>query len=66
MGNVELLSEGLVAFVASDMRDNWQVERPHLRAFREYFGREPIGKEAPLVSTFSSFEEQGGACAAAR
>ena len=59
MGNVELLSEGLVAFVASDTRDNWQAERPHLREFREYFGREPIGKEAPLVSTFSSFEEQG-------
>ena len=59
MGNVELLSEGLVAFVASDTRDNWQAEHPHLRGFREYYGREPIGREAPLVSTFSSFEEQG-------
>ena len=59
VGNVELLSEGLVAFVASDTRDNWQAERPHLREFREYYGREPIGREAPLVSTFSSFEEQG-------
>lgn len=59
LGNVELLNGSLVAFVASDTRDNWRAEKPHVRNVREWFGRDPIGKEAPLVSTFTSFEEQG-------
>ncbi len=58
-GNVELLNGSLAAFVASDTRDNWRAEKPHLRSVRELLGREPIGREAPLVSTFTSFEEQG-------
>ena len=59
LGNVELLNGSLVAFVASDTRDNWSAEKPHMRTVREWFGREPIGTESPLVSTFTSFEEQG-------
>jgi len=78
VGNIELLSEGLVAFVASDTHDDWRAERPHLREVREWAshggeaatikGGEASGeggagrvrlKELPLVSTVSSFEEQG-------
>ena len=81
VGNVELLSSGLVAFVASDTHDNWGAERPHLRAVNLFRPRTEAGearyeanppaqrqgdnentarlKELPLVSTFSSFEEQG-------
>ena len=60
MVHENLLEHGsLVAFVASDTRDNWSAEKPHMRTVREWFGREPIGKESPLVSTFTSFEEQG-------
>lgn len=58
-GNLELLNESLVAFVASDTKDNWQEDVPHLREVREVSGRSPISKEAPLISTFSSFEEKG-------
>lgn len=58
-GNLELLNETLVAFVASDTKDNWQNETPHLRDVREILGRSSLSKEAPLVSTFSSFEEKG-------
>jgi len=87
VGNIELLSGGLVAFVASDTHDNWKIDRPHLREVHEWVspggevshrGETPTikasGGEAPaindmaekarikalpLVSTFSSFEEQG-------
>lgn len=59
LGNVELLNGSLAAFVASDTRDNWRTEKPRMRTVREWLGREPIGREAPLVSTFTSFEEQG-------
>ena len=88
VGNVELLSSGLVAFVASDTHDKWGEERPHVREVHEVSRTEAGGpryeagaryeaedgrpayrqgsddgaarlKELPLVSTFSSFEEQG-------
>ena len=74
VGNLELLSSSLVAFVASDTRDNWGAERPHVRAvklFRSRAEADPPAqrqgsydsaahlKELPLVSTFSSLEEQG-------
>ena len=84
VGNVELLSSGLVAFVASDTHDKWGEEKPHVRAVHEVSrteagdarykagtGEARYGtgtgearyeanlKELPLVSTFSSFEEQG-------
>ena len=102
VGNLELLSSSLVAFVASDTHDKWGDEKPHVRAVREV-SRTEAGdarykaeagdarykaeagearykaeagdarykaeagearykanlKELPLVSTFSSFEEQG-------
>ena len=84
VGNLELLSSSLVAFVASDTHDKWGEERPHVRTVREV-SRTEAGdarytaeagearykaeagearykanlKELPLVSTFSSFEEQG-------
>ena len=84
LGNLELLSCSLVAFVASDTRDKWGEEKPYVRAVRE-ISRTETGearykteagearykaeagetrheanlKELPLVSTFSSFEEQG-------
>jgi REP element-mobilizing transposase RayT len=47
-GNVELLNCDMVAFVASDIRDNWKKEKPHIREVHEWFGRESIGKDAPL------------------
>ena len=76
VGNLELLSCSLVAFVASDTHDNWGVEKPHVRAVKLFYSRTEAGgarykteagearfearlKELPLVSTFSSFEEQG-------
>ena len=85
VGNLELLSSSLVAFVASDTHDNWGEERPHVRAVKLFLPRTEAGearykteagevrykteagevrytahlKELPLVSTFSSFEEQG-------
>ena len=34
VGNLELLSSSLVAFVASDTHDNWGAERPHVRAVK--------------------------------
>ncbi len=67
-GNLELLSSSLVAFVASDTRDKWGEEKPHVREVREVVDshggesgtiKESSLKELPLVSTFSSFEEQG-------
>ena len=102
VGNLELLSSSLVAFVASDTHDKWGEEKPHVRAVHEV-SRTEAGdarykaeagdarykaeagdarykaeagdarykakagdarykanlKELPLVSTFSSFEEQG-------
>jgi len=71
IGNIELLSGGLVAFVASDTHDNWKVEKPHLREVRRVSHGGGVDtredeeaekariKGLPLVSTFSSFEEQG-------
>lgn len=85
LGNLELLSCSLVAFVASDTRDKWGEEKPHVRKVELFFPRTESGearykagagearykaeagearyeanlKELPLVSTFSSFEEQG-------
>ena len=111
LGNLELLSCSLVAFVASDTRDKWGEEKPHVRKVELFFPRTEAGearykaeagearykteagearykaetgearykagagearykaeagcenaarlKELPLVSTFSSFEEQG-------
>lgn len=37
VGNLELLSSSLVAFVASDTHDKWGVERPHVRGVKNYF-----------------------------
>ena len=34
VGNAELLNEPMVAFVASDTRDDWSNEKPHLREWR--------------------------------
>ena len=75
VGNLELLSSPLVAFVASDTHDKWGEEKPHVRAVHEVsrteagdaryeaetggYDNEARQKELPLVSTFSSFEEQG-------
>ena len=39
VGNVELLSSGLVAFVASDTHDNWGEEKPHVRAVKLFYPR---------------------------
>lgn len=70
LGNLELLSSSLVAFVASDTHDKWGVEKPRVRAIQEWGPHGGVpgtitaeerarSKELPLVSTFSSFEEQG-------
>ena len=80
VGNLELLSSSLMAFVASDTRDKWGEEKPHVRAVKLFcprtasrtetggaryeaetggYDNEARQKELPLVSTFSSFEEQG-------
>ena len=66
VGNAELLNEPMVAFVASDTRDDWSKEKPHLREWREL----AVSRDAqrivrgtprcvPLISTFTSFEERG-------
>ena len=39
VGNLELLSSSLVAFVASDTHDNWGEERPHVRAVKLFLPR---------------------------
>ena len=90
VGNIELLSSPLVAFVASDTHDNWGAEKPHVRSVKLFLSRmvphteegdprykaeagaarfeaaeagaaryEARVKGLPLVSTYSSFEEQG-------
>ena len=65
-GNAELLNESMIAFVASDTRDDWGRDKPHLRGWQELDvagsaqnivrGATPC---APLISTFTSFEERG-------
>ena len=66
VGNAELLNEPMVAFVASDTRDDWSKEKPHLREWRELAvsrGAQRIVRGTPrcvpLISTFTSFEERG-------
>ena len=66
IGNAELLSEPMMAFVASDTRDDWSKEKPHLRAWQELKcegGASNLVRETPpcvpLISTFTSFEERG-------
>ena len=66
IGNVELLNEPMAAFVASDTRDDWNGERPHLRGWRELNAAGSVQRIVggappcvPLISTFTSFEERG-------